>query len=461
MRMTAAEAARLLGARLVGEGGALLTGAEVDSRRVEAGDLFVALPGSRRDGHEFVAEALGRAAAALVREGVEVPPPPAGTALLVVADPMAAYEALAAAERRRRPWRVAALTGAVGKTTVKEMLARLLAARFLTGASEGNRNSTLGLPAEILSQPAEVEVLVAEMGMNHPGELHRLAAIVAPDLLLYTRIAPVHMEFFPDLAAVAEAKAEALAHVRRGGTLVINADDPWQAGFPDRRPDLRTVRYGRGDAHVRLVTLEARGLEGSHLEIAAGGERVAMDLPLPGRHQAENLLAAAAAAWALGVPLAGMAAVAARLEPAPRRGRVHRLASGVTVVDDSYNASPAAVAAALELLAATAGRRVAVLGEMYELGAAAPAAHAEAGRRAASTADVLVAVGGEHAGTVAGAARAAGMPEGAVHLVPDAEAAARLLERLLEPGDVVLVKGSRGVELDRTVDALVGGGGGA
>ncbi len=192
--------------------------------------------------------------------------------------------------RRRRHWKVVALTGSVGKTTTKELLARLVGACHRTGASEGNRNSTLGLPAQILSQPEDVELFVAEMGMNHPGELEHLAALVEPDVLLYTRIAPVHMEFFSDLAAVAEAKAEALAHVRPGGVLVLNADDPWQGVFASRRADLRLVRYGAAGDEVRLLSLESRGLEGSRLVVQAGSATVEIDFRLAGRHQAENLL---------------------------------------------------------------------------------------------------------------------------------------------------------------------------
>ncbi len=295
------------------------------------------------------------------------------------------------------------------------------------------------------------------MGMSHPGEMERKARVVAPDLMLYTRIAPAHMEFFPDLAAVARAKAEAIPHVARGGTLVLNAEDPWQASFASLRPELAVVRYGTAEGEVRLEALHGGGLEGSRLAIVAGGRRAELELRLPGRHLAEDLLAAVAAAWVLGVSLDRMAEAAPGLEPAPRRGRVHRLPSGVTVVDDSYNASPAAVAALLELLARTPGRRVAVLGEMLEMGDAGEAAHREAGARAGRAAELVVAVGGANARALAEAARAAGGAGTAVHHAADAASALALLRSLLEPGDVVLVKGSRGVGLDRVVDGLTGG----
>lgn len=452
--MTAGDAARLVGARVEGNEDAMLTGAEVDSRRIEPGDLFVALPGERADGHDFVEQALEVASAALVRRDAALADPPAGRALLRVENPAVAYEALAAHDRRRRDWKVVALTGSVGKTTTKELLARLVGACHRTGASEGNRNSTLGLPAQILSQPEDVKLFVAEMGMNHPGELGHLAALVEPDVLLYTRIAPVHMEFFSDLAAVAEAKAEALAHVRPGGVLVLNADDPWQGVFASRRADLRLVRYGAAGDEVRLLSLESRGLEGSRLVVQAGSATVEIDFRLAGRHQAENLLAAIAAAWAVGVALSVAAEVGPSLEAAPRRGRVYRLTNGVTLVDDSYNASPSAVAAMLKLLKESHGRRVAVLGEMLEMGETAMEVHREAGVHAASAADLLVAVGAAPAAALADAARDGGMKAGTVHLVDDADAALELIRELLEPGDVVLVKASRGIGLDRVVDGL-------
>ncbi len=455
--MTAADLARLVDGRLTGDAGALLTGAEVDSRRLRPGDLFVALPGEHRDGHEFVAGALRVAAGALVRRDVPLEPPPPGRALVAVDDPLGAYHRLAAWERERRPWRVAAVTGSVGKTTTKEFLGALLGRRFVTGVSAGNRNSTLGLPAQLLGQDEEVEVFVAEMGMSRTGELDQLGRIARPDLVLYTRLAPAHTEFFPDMAAVVRAKGELLAHLRPGGTLVLNAADPYQEGYA-APPGVAVVRYGGPDAEVRMERYEGRGLLGSRFDLVLGAATRPVTLTPPGLHQAENLVAAAAAAWALGVDADAIAAAAAGLEAAPRRGRLLRLDDGIAVVDDSYNASPLAVERMLELLAGAPGRRVAVLGEMYELGPLSASSHAAAGRRAAAACDVLVAVGGRDAAIMAEAARAAGLAAGRVHHVPDAEAAAGLLATLLEPGDVVLVKASRGVGLDRTVDALAAGG---
>jgi UDP-N-acetylmuramoyl-tripeptide--D-alanyl-D-alanine ligase len=455
VQLTASDAARLVSGSVEGAYGVPLTGAEVDSRRVRPGDLFVALRGARSDGHAFVAEALEVAAAALVRYDAELDAIPNGRALIRVEDPLMAYWGLAAWENRRRDWRVVAITGSVGKTTTKDILAELLAARFSVGGTFGNRNSTLGLPSEILSQPEEIEVFVAEAGMSRAGELDTIGSLITPEVLLYTRIAPVHTEFFADFDGIVRAKAELLNHLDSAGTLVINADDPNQNAFPEST-SAAVLRYGAEDADARISDIEDLGLFGTRFTLELPSGEIRVGLGLAGRHQAENLLAAATAAAALGVGVDEVAEVAPKLEPAPRRGRVHRIADGITIVDDSYNASPIAMRRLLQLLSVAGDRRVAVLGEMYELGELAGDAHREVGACAAGNCDLLVAVGDENAHVVAEAARDAGLARTAIHHVESAEAAGDLLSSLLRPNDVVLIKGSRGVGLDRTVDALLG-----
>jgi UDP-N-acetylmuramoyl-tripeptide--D-alanyl-D-alanine ligase len=432
-----------------------LTGAEVDSRRVRPGDLFVALRGARSDGHAFVADALADAAAALVRFDAELDAVPPGRALIRVEEPLTAYWELARRVRRQGRWRVAAITGSVGKTTTRRILAALLEPAFNVGATSGNRNSTLGLPSEVLSQPDGIEVFVAEAGMSRAGELDTIGSVLAPQILLYTRIAPVHTEFFPDIAGVVRAKSELLPHLDSGGTLVINADDPHQRGFPGST-SASVLRYGSKGADGRVSDLEDLGLLGSRFTLHLPSGEAVVELKLAGRHQVENLLAAATAAAAFGIGVAGVAEVVPTLEPAPRRGRIHELAGGVTVVDDSYNASPVAMQRLLELLAGAPGRRVAVLGEMYELGDRATEDHRRVGRQAAVSCDLLVVTGGAYATELADAAKAAGLAATAVYLAADAEEAFERVRGLLQPDDVVLVKGSRGVGLDRTVDALLG-----
>ena len=455
MRMTVTDVARVVGGTVEGSAAVRLLGAEVDTRRLEDGDLFVALPGARRDGHEFVGAALETAAAALVRRDADLASPPSERALVRVDDPLSAYHELARHERRERAWRVAAVTGSVAKTTTKNFLAALLAPHFPVGASQGNRNSTLGLPAEILSQDPEIEVFVAEAGMSSPGELAALGEILRPQLLLYTRIAPVHTEFFPDLAGIVRAKAELLPWLDDEGTLVVNADDPNQDDYP-AETGARVIRYGGKDSEARIEDVEDRGLLGCRFRLVLPDGEAEVEMNLPGQHQAENLLAAAAAASAFGVRAEQVAATAPELMVPEHRGRMIAIGDGISLVDDSYNASPLAVRRLLELLARAPGRRVAVLGEMYELGDLAEAAHRDAGTEAAAACDLLVAVGGADAGLIADGAREAGQSNESVHLVEDADRAAELLRRVLRPGDVVLVKGSRGVGLDRTVAALTG-----
>jgi UDP-N-acetylmuramoyl-tripeptide--D-alanyl-D-alanine ligase len=449
MRRPVADLARCLGARLEGDGTRMVTGAAIDSRAVRRGDLFVALPGARTDGHDFAGQAATAGAAAVLLQRTL----PVDLPQLVVSDTLAALQRLAQAERAEAAYRLAAVTGSIGKTITKEFLAALLASTFPVGFTKGSRNSQAGFPAEICSQPEGIAWMVAELGMNHAGELDRLGAIAQPDALLYTVVAPVHLEFFEDIDAIAEAKAELIPHLRRDGVLVLNAADPRVAALAPRFEG-NIVRYGvRGDADLWLEEYREHGLLGSRFLLTGTLGTVEVDWQLPGRHQAENLLAAATLALAVGVPPAAIRPAAATFRPVPRRGEVHRLeGSGVTVVDDSYNSSPRAAAALLALLAATPGRHVAVLGEMLELGATSLALHREVGRRAAAAADVVVAVGGDDAAELARAANGS-----QAHHVASAAEALAILGGLLRPGDVVLVKGSRGIGLEEVVDGLRAG----
>lgn len=446
MKATLATVAQWLGCPApLGAEELVVEGVAFDSRQVKPKDLFVAAPGEKTDGHLFVAEAAARgAAAALVARPVDAPLPQ-----LVVSDTVSALQALAGHVRREAGFRLAAVTGSVGKTTTKSFLAALLARRFRVAQTQGSRNSQLGLPAEICNLSGDVDWFVAEAGMSRKGELSRLGEVLTPQALLYTRIAPVHLEFFPSVEAIAEAKAELIPFLDKEGVLVLNAADPYQEAFVSRFSG-RTLRYGlpeKSDVWVEKVT--PRGLLGSSLVLRGPHGPWTVELPLPGSHQVENFLAAACLACALGVPLEELAQAARELRPQPHRGEVHTLPSGALLVDDSYNASPVAVARMLELLAQTPGRRVAVLGEMLELGEKAADFHREIGIKARNLCHRLVAVGGDNARVLAEAFG----PEGTwVASVDEAESV--LQERLTE-GDVVLVKGSRGIGLDRLVSALL------
>jgi UDP-N-acetylmuramoyl-tripeptide--D-alanyl-D-alanine ligase len=344
------------------------------------------------------------------------------------------------------------VTGSIGKTTTKEFLAALLATTFAVGATAGSRNSQAGFPAELCSQPDGIAWMVAELGMSHAGELDRLGAIAQPDALLYTVVAPVHLEFFTGVDAIAEAKAELIAHLHHDGVLVLNAMGARVAAFAARFSG-RVLRYGTANASDLSITdYCSRGLLGASFTLTGTLGTTPLSWSIAGRHQADNLLAAATLALALGVPSRAIAPAAAQLRPAHRRGEIHRLDDGVTVVDDSYNSSPQAAARLLALLAETSGRRIAVLGEMLELGATSRALHREVGAIAACSADVVIAVGTEPAAELARGA------VGAVqHVVPDADAALKLVRKLVRAGDVILVKGSRAIGLDRVVDGLCAG----
>jgi UDP-N-acetylmuramoyl-tripeptide--D-alanyl-D-alanine ligase len=446
MRRTVAELATLLGVAVQGMPATVVTGAAIDSRLVRPGDLFVALPGEHVDGHEFVGDALRHgAAAALVARPLKADLPQ-----LVVRNTTAALQTIAAAERAAAAYRLVAVTGSIAKTTTKDFLAALMATTYRVGATRGSRNSQAGFPAELCSQDEDIEWMVAELGMNRAGELDRLGAIARPDALLYTLVAPVHLEYFPSIDAIAEAKAELIPHLRRDGLLVLNSADARVASLARRFPG-RCELYGSpGTSALWIERYESRGLLGGRIVLAGRHGTIEVDCALAGRHQADNLLAAACCALALGVEASGVAAAASALRPPSRRGELYGLACGVTVVDDSYNASPEAVLRLLDLLASTSGRKVAVLGEMLELGPTAVAFHRRVGDRAGCIADVVIAVGGEPAAALAAAA-------GGLH-VADAEAALATLRPLLRPGDVVLVKGSRAIGLDRLVDALREGG---
>jgi UDP-N-acetylmuramoyl-tripeptide--D-alanyl-D-alanine ligase len=454
-RLSVGDAARAVGGRVTaGDPGAMIEGAAIDSRAVRGGEAFFAFGGAHTDGHRFVPDALARgAAAAIIQE--DVPTPPAG-ALIRVDDTFQALHDLARFVRTRTPERLAGITGSAGKTTTKELLGAILASRFRTAWTPGNLNNLYGFPLSLLNVPDGTQWMVAEMGMSTPGELRQLSLLGRPDVAVFTVVRPVHLEFFGTIQAIAEAKSELLAGLDAGGFIVANADDPEVTRIA-RRHGARVVWYGLGsDAEVRARDLapEPGGGVGSRFVLEAGGSSVEIRLPLHGLYNVENCLAAAAAAWALGLSLDEIAAAVRGVKPASMRGVVHRTAGGVLLIDDSYNSNPDAVDKALASAAALPGeRRVAVLGDMLELGPEGPRFHREAGERAARLGFSPVVAVGELSRELAAGARGAGVE--AVWL-SDAAAAAEWAAGEIHGGDVVLVKGSRGVKLDQVVRRLLG-----
>jgi UDP-N-acetylmuramoyl-tripeptide--D-alanyl-D-alanine ligase len=430
------------------------SGAALDSRRVEGGELFFALPGEVTDGHRFVADALRRGAAAVVvSQAVDVEGP-----RIRVADSLEALHALTRAMRLRAPRHLAAVTGSAGKTTTKELLAAMLGQRFLVGRSPGNLNNLYGFPLALLALDEEVDWMVAEMGMSVAGELARISRLGRPDVAVFTNVRPAHLESFGTVRAIAGAKAELLEGLEPDGLVVANADDPEVMWIAARHAG-PVVTYGieSPEADVRAVDLGPLDPTGTRFTLIAGdGVEQRVELGLHGRYNVENCLAAAAAALALGVSVEEVADAASRSLPGPGRGEVLALSPGGVLVDDSYNSNPSALAQALEAAAALVGERHwVVLGDMLELGEEAASFHREAGRTAVAAGFDPVYGVGELSKAMVGAAARAGAETG--WWATAAEAAAGLPAP--RPGDVVLVKGSRGVGLERVVRRWRGGDG--
>lgn len=431
-----ARVAEAAGAQLVaaGEGGP--TRAVIDTRAIEPGDLFVGLRGERVDGGRFAAQALEAGA-----WGVLVDPEHAaglsGGAVITAQDPLLALQTLATAWRRELEAAVIGVTGSVGKTSTKQLIAALIAPHRRVAANPANFNTEIGLPLAVLAAPEGTEVLVLEMGMRGFGQIDELARIAEPDVGVVTNVGPVHIELVGSLEGVARAKAELLQHVP---VAVIPADVPLLD--PYLHADLDVIRFGTD------VFLD--DFDPPNVRINARERVVELEVPFRSRHQLVNLLAAVAAAQAVGVEPSGPVDV----EFGALRGEHVELASGVVVINDCYNANPLSMRAALDDLAtqAPSGRRVAVLGDMLELGEGELEAHREIGAHAASTGvDVLVAVG---------PLSTAAMPEafgGEVHTAADATEAAAITAQLVHPGDIVLVKASRGIGLETVAEALARG----
>ncbi len=441
------------GALVVGDLGVSVRGVGIDSRTLGVGEAFFAIKGHRLDGHDFVREAASRGAACLVVH--HVPDPiPAGVTVVLVEDTTRALGRLAAYHRQRFAIPVVAVTGSNGKTTTKEMTAAVLGTRWRVLKPEGSFNNQWGLPLTLLRLGPEHEVAVLELGTNRPGEIAELAALAAPTVGVVTTVAAVHIEFLGSLDGVREEKAALVRALGRDGCAVLNADDPRVAGMA-RDTAARVLTYGRtATAAVRAVE-EVEDEAGLRVTLENLGRRQTVRLAFAGRHNVSNALAAAAAGLALGLELEE---VARGLEAArPVKGRcVWRPAGGVVVLDDTYNANPASVRAALDTAGAhRRGRRlVVVLGDMLELGAAAEEEHREVGRAvAAAGADEFVGLG-PHMALAVEAARQAGL--GQAWAAPTADDAVAYLLKRLVPGDLVLVKGSRGMRMERVSDALVG-----
>jgi UDP-N-acetylmuramoyl-tripeptide--D-alanyl-D-alanine ligase len=450
---TADDLARLSGGRLLARSDRPIRGAAVDSRLVEPGQLFVALPGERVDGHQFLDEAIARGAAALIVSRPLGDPGSIDDVTVVrVTNPLAALGSVAAGWRRRFDPLVVGVTGSIAKTSTKEAVAAVLGSRFRTLRNEGNLNNEIGLPLTVLRLGPEHEAAVLEMGMYVGGEIAELARIARPRIGVVTAVQAVHLSRIGSIEAIEAAKGELLEALPADGTAILNADDPIVRNM-GRRSIARSLTYGfSDDADVGAEAVESAGLDGMRFVLRTDRGRQAVAIPTLGRLSVHNALAGAAVGRAAGLSVDEIATGLATGWSAPHRVAIVRI-GGVTVIDDAYNASPRSVESALDLLAGLPGRRIAVLGEMLELGDASEAGHRAVGAAAAATVERLVVVGRD-AAAIAEGARAAGLDPNRVHLVPDTEAAVELLAPRLRDGDVVLVKASRGAALERVVEGL-------
>jgi UDP-N-acetylmuramoyl-tripeptide--D-alanyl-D-alanine ligase len=429
---------------------AVAMGYSIDSRTLTAGDLFIAIAGERFDGHEYVQTALEKGAVgAIVAGEKKVAGDP--LRLLQVEDTVKALQLLGAAARRLWGKPLLAVTGSVGKTTTKEILAHILATRFRVMKSSGNLNNHIGLPLQLLKLEAEHDLAVVEMGMNHAGEIRALGALAHHDLAVVTTVAPVHLEFFGSLKEIARAKYEIIETLHSGGVAVLNADDEYVCQF-GRDFKGKVVTFGtKRAADVSAHNIKLNGAEGSTFDLVVGSVEEPVTFPLVGEHNIYNALAAAAAAMERGLTPSQAAVALSSIAPPDKRGQVLQI-GGATIINDCYNSNPRALAAMVDTLASMkAQRRILVVGEMLELGPTAEALHRESGKHAAEKKiDLVIGVRGM-ARAVAEAACGAGTQ---AQFVETPEQAGEWLAQNLRPGDAVLLKASRGVKLERALEGL-------
>jgi UDP-N-acetylmuramoyl-tripeptide--D-alanyl-D-alanine ligase len=469
MRWSIGQLAEALGVARPGglDASAQVTGVSIDSRTIQPGELFIAIRGPRHDGHAFVAAVLEAGAAAAVVEQAKLGefPKEIQSKAFAVDDTLKALQRLGSRAceiwRKLRPGRrVGAVAGSVGKTTTKEIFAALLGARHRVLKTEGNLNNEYGLPLTLLKLDEKHEAAVIELGMSHRGELAALARIASPDVGVITRVAVEHLEFFESLDEIALAERELIENLPwPGATAVLNADDERVARFSEvaRGP---VIRFGtKPPAEYRAESIEDRGLDGSAFEYVFPGGRARLELPLIGRHNVMNAVAALSAASVWGIGAEDARKVFPNLRPADKRGEVVRYEDGFSVINDCYNSSPEALNSMIHLLAATPGyqRRIVAAGEMLELGPRSAELHRECGRRAAGLRklDWIFAVQGCAADFLQAAVEA-GHPKERARFFEKSQDAAQFIEQFIEPGDLLLLKGSRGTRMERILEAIDG-----
>ena len=426
-------------------------GYSIDSRTIRPGELFFAVKGDRFDGHDFVEKALAMGAVGAVVGKDQRPRYSDQTRILPVEDTLTALQKLATAVRKMWGKPLVGVTGSAGKTTTKDAIAHVLASRFRVMKSEGNFNNHFGLPLMLLKLRPEFDIAVIEMGMSHAGEIRALAKIAQPEIGVVTNVAPVHLEFFDSLAGIARAKYELIESLPANGTAILNGDDDYVSQF-GRGFKGKVVIYGmKPTANVRAESIRSNGALGSEFDIMAGDTREHAKLPLVGEHNVLNALAAVAVGLERGLKLPQAALALATMSPSEKRGEVLQLGN-ITVVNDCYNSNPKALAAMVDALAAMpAKRRIVIAGEMLELGPSGEELHRGAGQHMADhKIDLLIGVRGL-AQAMVQAAKEKGLR---AEFVATPEEAGDWLAREARAGDVILLKASRGVKLEKALEIL-------
>jgi UDP-N-acetylmuramoyl-tripeptide--D-alanyl-D-alanine ligase len=425
----------------------------IDSRLSEPGELFFALV-AERNGHDFITHAADKGATGAVISQ-KIIPPFDDFALIKVPNTLEALQKLAQNTLSEHPVKVVGITGSIGKTTTKEFTSALLAKRYKILKSEGNFNNHLGLPLSILKLRESHKIVVLEMGMSHPGEIRRLAQIAPPDVAVITNVLPVHLEFLKSMANIADAKKEILDGLKQNGAAVLNGDDPWVNKLSSAWKGEKIFFGVRKNWDISAQNIQKTGLDGMTFELNYGGKKEQIALPFFYNSTLFNFLAAVAVAFVFAIPIEDIKERSAQLKPTEKRGTVFLLEKDQTLIDDSYNSNPSALEASLQSVAELpAKRKIAVLGDMLELGDDALKYHIAAGQKVVENGfDLLVTVGSLSKHIAAGA-KGAGMPEDCIHSFGDSREAAENLGEILDPGDLILVKGSRGIKMDYIVEQL-------
>jgi UDP-N-acetylmuramoyl-tripeptide--D-alanyl-D-alanine ligase len=453
MKLTLARIAEFVSAAGEFPPGDLAQGYSIDSRTVGPGQLFLAVKGERLDGHDFVEQALEKGAAAAVVRKDQLNRYPSKARLLAVEDTLIALQTLATAVRKLWNKTLVAVTGSAGKTTTKDAIAHVLSSRFRVLKSEGNFNNHFGLPLMLLKLEPEYDTAVIEMGMSHAGDIRSLAKIAQPEIGVVTNVAPVHLEFFDSLAGIARAKYELVESLPASGTAVLNADDEYVSQF-GRDFKGKVVMYGtKATADVRAKEIRSKGWAGTEFDVVIGGVVEHANLPLVGEHNVLNALAAVAVGLERGLKVSEAVSTLTTMAPADKRGQVLQVGN-ITVINDCYNSNPKALEKMIDALATMAAkRRIVVAGEMLELGPAGEEMHRQAGKYiSGKKIDVLLGVRGLAQATVEAATQAGVRAE----FVATSEEAGEWLAREARDGDVVLLKASRGVKLEKALEAWKG-----